>query len=135
MKDTLEWLEKNNGPVISEPTKLTIERGPKNPASGAVDVYVIEGMNYANHPQAPEDVADSLTIMFQSGVIPEVGINGVTPEVLLEVIIDRFEGYQSGPFACEENDRAIKGMRDAIKAIHDRIADREARGVMNTMKK
>jgi hypothetical protein len=134
MSDPIAWLEQNEGPVLAAPAKLTWERGPKNPDSGAADSYVIEGMNFANNSQAPEGMENVLRILFQSGVTTEVGLNGVTPEILLEVLIDRFEGYQSGPFACEENDRAIKGMRDAIQAIQDRRAERAARGVLNTMK-
>ncbi len=73
--------------------------------------------------------------MFQNGVIPENGLNGVTPEILLEVLIDRFEGYQAGKFACEENDAALTGMREALEAIRRRRADRQKRGVLNTMQK
>ncbi|MNE65000.1 hypothetical protein D3C80_1604450 [compost metagenome] len=67
--------------------------------------------------------------------MPEVGANGVTPQILLEMMIDRFEHYQRGELACEENDLAIQGMRDAVTAIKNRQAARAERGVLNTMQK
>lgn len=134
MSEALKWLEEN-GPATVKPTRLTWERGPIDPESGVSSMYMIEGMDYANNPSAQEGMPNELLILFQSGIVPENGINGVTPEILLEVLIDRFEGYQSGQFACEENDAALTGMRDALAAIQRRRAERAERGVLNTMQK
>jgi len=92
-------------------------------------------MNCSTHPLAPEDHSGELLLLFQNGVVPENGLNGVTPEVLLEILIDRFEGYQAGAMACEENDAALTGMRGALEAIQMRRANRRERGVLNTLEK
>lgn len=134
MSEVMQWLEEN-GPSLTHASKLTWTRGPLDPDSGVASVYVVEGMDYSNHPNAPEGLPNELMLMFQSGVIPENGLNGVTPEILLEILIDRFEGYQAGEFACEENDAALTGMRDALAAIRRRRAERLKRGVLNTMQK
>lgn len=134
MTEPMKWLEEN-GPTIVKPKTLKWDRGPTNPDSGAAHTYVISGFDPSNNPEAPEDTPDELYIYFQNGVMTEVGSNGVTHQVLLEVLIDRYEGFQQGPFKCEENDRALTGMREALKAINDRQAERAERGVLNTMQK
>lgn len=134
MNEPMQWLEEN-GPPLLKSKVLKWDRGPINPDSGAAHAYVISGFDPETNPEAPEDTPDELTIYFQNGVLTEVGSNGVTPQVLLEVLIDRFEGFQTGPFKCEENDRALSGMREALKAITDRQAERADRGVLNTMEK
>ncbi|MNM21301.1 hypothetical protein D3C81_316600 [compost metagenome] len=136
MKEALEWLEENGkGPTLVNPKTLTWERGPINPESGAPNTYVISGFDLSNNPEAQDGLTSELTIYFQNGVMPAVGANGVTPQILLELMIDRFEHYQRGELACEENDLAIQGMRDAVTAIKNRQAARAERGVLNTMQK
>ena len=136
MKEALEWLEQNGkGPTLVNPKNVTWERGPINPESGAPNTYVISGFDLSTNPEAQDGLTSELTIYFQNGVLPEVGANGVTPQILLELMIDRFEHYQAGALACEENDLALQGMRDAVKAIEQRQAGRAERGVLNTMQK
>jgi hypothetical protein len=61
--------------------------------------------------------------------------NGVTNEVLLAVCIDRLEGFQSGPFACEENATALTLCRGALHTLHERTKERNNRGVENKHEK
>lgn len=68
-------------------------------------------------------------IDFQNGPIAEVGVNGITQEALLAVIIDRLECFQRGPFASAANDRALDHCRFALNALHERTLERMARGV------
>lgn len=136
MSDTLEWLEKTQGtPELKEPSKLSWERGPINPDTQASHTYVISGLNMSTNPEAPEGLGNELTIYFQNGIVPEVGLNGVTPEILLEILVDRFKLFQKGNFACPENEKAIVGMEQAIDAIRSRIKERLSRGVLNTLEK
>lgn len=136
MDNTLDWLEKTQGaPVLNTPAKLTWERGPINEITGSAHTYAISGFDLANNPEAPEGAGTELNLYFQNGVIPEVGLNGVTPQVLLEILIDRFEGFQQGPFACAENDTALDSMRQALAAIQARTAERVSRGVEGTFEK
>lgn len=71
-------------------------------------------------------------IEFQRGPIKEVGVNGLTNEALLAILIDRMEGFQSSPFACEENAVALAHLEQAMAAFHVRTKAREARGVEGT---
>lgn len=57
--------------------------------------------------------------------------NGVTNEVLLAIVIDRLEGFQAGPFACDENGDALEFARRSLMALHRRTRERLARGVEN----
>lgn len=75
-------------------------------------------------------------ISFQNGPVKEDGngINGVTHEALLAVLIDRLRGFQSGPYACPENALALSYMEAALAALNARTKAREARGVEGTHK-
>ena len=73
-------------------------------------------------------------INFQRGPIPESGVNGLTQEVLLAIVKDRLEGFQSGPFACDENAAALDHVSAAIDVLHSRTRDRMERGVEGTHK-
>lgn len=76
----------------------------------------------------PKDVCH---IRFQHG--PR-GVEGSTPGVfdddLLAILEDRLKGFQSGPFACEENARALDAVREARAWLGTRIARRIAQGVL-----
>lgn len=71
-------------------------------------------------------------IKFQQGPIAEVGVNGIHNEQLLAIVIDRLEGFQAGPFPCEENAIAIEHLYGAMLELRARTAGRIARGVEGT---
>lgn len=74
-----------------------------------------------------------ITILpFQSGPIKEVGANGVHNEDLLLIVLDRLAHFQAGPYACEENAKAIEAIEDAARHLRLRSLKREARGVEGT---
>jgi hypothetical protein len=73
-----------------------------------------------------------LIISFQHGPIAEVGVNGITNEVLLAIVIDRLEGFQSSKYACLENESALECARTALLHLESRTKAREARGVEGT---
>lgn len=75
------------------------------------------------------DGTDSLGFYFQNGGIAEHGVNGVTQEALLAVVIDRLRSFQAGPFACRENAIALTKCEEALHWLHARTRDRMARGV------
>lgn len=77
----------------------------------------------------------STTLMFQNGSPEEVGINGITNEALLAVIIDRLKGFQSGPFSTRENSIAITKFEEGLMWLQKRTRDRLARGVEGTYQK
>lgn len=60
-------------------------------------------------------------VFFQNGPIAEVGVNGVSNEVMLAVVIDRLRCFQSGAFACKENAEALNHLEmslDWLKATN-----------------
>lgn len=76
----------------------------------------------------------TIDIDFQNGTIPEVGVNGLTHEVLLVILIDRLEGFQRGKFACAANEIALNHCREALRALLERTKERAARRVEGTHK-
>lgn len=72
-----------------------------------------------------------LNLKFQDGPVAD-GINGVTNEVLLAILEDRLTKFQTGPFACSENDTALEHIRSAQDALLRRTREREGRRVEGT---
>lgn len=74
------------------------------------------------------------SLLFQNGPVKEngEGVNGITHEVLLAILIDRLQGFQSGPYKNRENAVAITKLEEALMWLHKRTLDREARGVEGT---
>lgn len=73
-------------------------------------------------------------IQFQNGPIVEAGVNGITQEVLLAIVIDRLRSFQAGPFACRENALALTKIEEAQHWLLHRTRARMARGVEGTHK-
>jgi hypothetical protein len=74
-------------------------------------------------------------VTFQNGPIKEAGVNGTTQEVLLAILIDRLEGFQSGEFKNRDNAVALTHIETAKLWLHKRTMDRAARGVEGTLQK
>lgn len=113
----------------------TIEDHKCNPANDKLTIRALDepGPGGANHAY---EIADEQTrggvylgIQFQKGAIAESGINGVTQEVLLAVVIDRLRSFQAGPFPCRENAIALTKCEEALHWLHARTRARMARGV------
>lgn len=96
--------------------KALDERGPGN-ASHKYQVYCSDG-----------SLLDS-PITFQTGPIQEEGVNGVQNEDLLMIVIDRLIGFQTGDYACDENEEALRHLISAASILQLRTAKRKARGV------
>lgn len=77
---------------------------------------------------------DVTSISFQNGPIKENGVNGISQETLIAVLIDRLEGFQSGDFKCHDNQVALDSLQNARLWLHKRTMDRVARGVEGTTK-
>lgn len=78
------------------------------------------------------DAAGFINIKFQCGPIKEVGVNGTSIENVAQLLIDRLEGFQKGPFKCESNQKAITALKMAIEALEERTRKRQAQGVEGT---
>lgn len=95
--------------------------------------YVVRGFDASTNiaHKSPEGQTEKV-ILFQNGPIKEVGTNGLTHEVLLEVLIDRLRGFQSGQYACRENAIALTKLEEAKMWLQSRTRERIARGVEGT---
>jgi hypothetical protein len=118
---------------------LTIEVVDQPGAGGANHVYLVSGPDVFSNPGfeclsklADERDDQAYFVLFQNGTIPEAGVNGLTHEVLLAIIIDRLESFQAGPFANQYNQTALVGCRAAQSALLQRTVDRMERGVEGT---
>ena len=69
---------------------------------------------------------------FQEGPIKEVGINGVSNEDLLLMVVTRLEGFQNSEYKCEENQKALESILDAVDHLRSRTNKRVERGVEGT---
>jgi hypothetical protein len=74
-------------------------------------------------------------IDFQNGPIKEAGVNGLTQEALLTVVIDRLRSFQKGPFFGRENAIALTHLEDALMWLQRRTVERIKRGVEGTLQK
>lgn len=109
-----------------------------NPANDVIKVEAMDGPGPggASHHYKIDVPSQSpaINLNFQNGAISEVGVNGITHEVLLAILIDRLEGFQSGPFANDYNGAALNHLQSAAGCLHDRTRERMSRGVEGTLK-
>lgn len=116
---------------------LTVQAVDEPGSGGAHHHYRITGFNSASNPSDPfvaryGAAAEHSTILFQNGPIKEAGVNGITNEVLLAIVLDRLEGFQTGPYKCRENALAITKIEEAMHWLAHRTRLREQRGVEGT---
>ena len=78
------------------------------------------------------DIPQSCHIHFQEGPIRECGVNGITQEALLAIVIDRLRWFQMGPFPCRENEIALTHIEEALMWLQRRTVARIKRGVEGT---
>lgn len=133
--DALRVLSKHLVP--GDRNGLLIEVLDEPGAGGACHLYNLAGFNTGSNRSDPfvqryGKPAEHATILFQNGPIDAVGPNGLTVEALLAVVIDRLEGFQSGPAACDENRAALLHVTRAMDYLHARTRRRLAAGTEGT---
>lgn len=92
---------------------------------GACHEYTISSVKKDDHGLPLE----STRIKFQKGSIAEVGVNGCKMEDVMDILMHRLEGFQSGEFACQENGLALSYIKMAKQALERRTNNRQLRGV------
>lgn len=70
----------------------------------------------------------TLTLNFQNGSPLTNGVNGITNESLLSILIHRLT-LLNAKFACAENVKALSLLTQASKQLDLRTQDRKSRGV------
>jgi hypothetical protein len=78
------------------------------------------------------DTDGYIKIKFQLGPIREHGVNGTNIETVVGLLISRLEGFQAGPFNCQENADAIHHLNTAVATLQSRTKTRVAAGVEGT---
>ncbi|BDR10692.1 ABC transporter ATPase [Comamonas thiooxydans] len=106
--------------------KLVVEAIDEPGVGGAHHVYQVRGY----HAKGADETAT--VIRFQNGPINEVGVNGLTQEALLAVVVDRLRSFQSGPFSCRENALALTKIEEAMHWLQQRTIRRMRAGVEGT---
>lgn len=109
-----------------------------NEANCKIEINVLDepGMGNASHHYrvviGTNIGPKTVDLEFQNGPIKEVGVNGITQEVLLAILIDRLSGFQSGNFRCRENAIALTHLEEALMWLQKRTLGRVKRDVEGT---
>lgn len=114
--------------------QISITLGDEPNAAGAHLRYEVTGFDTANNPsvESRDGYSHSKSrdvILFQGGDPAEHGVNGITHEVLMTILIHRLECLQSGPFSCRENAIALTKLQESLMWLKERTAKRIERGV------
>lgn len=120
--------------------QLQIDIPGESGADGANHRYEISGFDTNTNPasfdgQLYQSSFSRDVILFQNGSVKEYGVNGITQEALMAIVIDRLRGFQSGPFSCRENAIALTHCEDALMWLQRRTVARIKRGVEGTNQK
>jgi len=115
----------------------TIDDHKVNAANDTLTVTAVDepGAGGAHHHYAIDCATNddaAADIKFQNGPIAEVGVNGLTHEVLLAIIADRLRSFQKGPYACKANACALTHIEEAQHWLQQRTIERMRRGVEGT---
>jgi hypothetical protein len=89
---------------------------------------IADGTDVEGHLYQVSAGAEHLTLEFQHGAVKEAGVNGITSESLLAVLIHR-TNVLNKRFPCRENALAITKLEEALMWFDKRTADRKSRGV------
>lgn len=110
---------------------ITILADARDPNAGGAS------HRYGALAQVPGEATISvLEVQFQHGPRDFVKSKpGITDTVMTTILIDRFEGYQAGPYACEANQRVLEHLRAAQTILRDRAIERAHRGVLGKNEK
>jgi len=115
---------------------VSIEVVDEPGAGGANHAYRVSGFDLEFNPSAGDGVtqncATEMTVYFQNGPILANGVNGVTQEVLLAIVIDRLRSFQKGPYACRENELALQHAEESLHWLQQRTLARMRRCVEGT---
>ncbi len=114
----------------------SIEYHKINPLNDTLDIHVADdtGHGGANHVYEVSHsnsvgIPPVAVVSFQNGPIAEHGVNGITQEILLAIVIDRLRSFQAGPFSSRENALALTKCEEALHWLQQRTIERMRRGV------
>lgn len=109
---------------------LVVEAVDDPGVDSAPSEYVI---SWPDKDKATESARGSCVYLeFQDGPIGEVGVNGISNEALLAVVMDRLRNFQRGRYANKANACALTHIEEAMHWLHSRTQERMRRGVEGT---
>lgn len=85
-------------------------------------------------PANSRRVIGLVKLSFQHGPINEVGVNGITDQALIAVVLDRWRSFQTSKWANRETAVSITKLEEALMWQHKRTLDRTREGVEGTNK-
>jgi hypothetical protein len=108
-----------------------------DPVNNQIRISAVDepGPGGANHQyfvgiKEGETVTRGLCVLqFQKGGFQEAGVNGITHEALLAIVIDRLRCFQNGSFKCDENAKALAMAQHSLAWLKRRSEERIKRGV------
>lgn len=109
---------------LNDALEITVRDEPGQ--GGACHLYEIE------IPMGNTNGTRKTVIVFQNGPILEAGVNGISGEALLAIVIDRLRCFQRGPYASADNAEALRSIQSGLSWLQKRTRDRVARGVEGT---
>lgn len=112
---------------------ITVEALDTPGNGGAHHLYGISWADAAASVRSPR--RHQVVLPFQDGPVSEVGVNGVSNEALLAVVIDRLKAFQAGPYDCRENLIALTKLQEGMRWLHQRTRARMERGVEGKQEK
>jgi len=115
---------------LNEALEITVLDEPGQ--GGACHKYAIDLHSEPGAEPAITGASSGWNIDFQNGPIQEAGLNGVSGEALLTIVIDRLRSFQAGTYACRENAVALTHLETSLMWLQKRTRDRLARGVEGT---
>ena len=112
----------HEGSTLNNRIQIFADERDENGGSHEYDVHI--------HSEAYSGIKAG--VRFQKGPLQEAGLNGISDEALIAIVIDRLEGFQTGPFKSRYNALAITKLEEAMMWLQKRTTDRQRRGVEGT---
>ena len=112
-----------------------VERGPKQTIAELEAILEKNDKQVSLLPNGGVCIGNTSLVSFQNGPIKEAGVNGISGEALIAIVIDRLRSFQAGPFSCRDNAVALTKLEEAMMWLQKRTRDRLARGVEGTNQK
>jgi hypothetical protein len=125
--ETLREITSHQVNPVNKALKIAVHDEPGPGGASCLYSITVPDVKYGNFI-SPAMYA----ISFQNGPTTD-GVNGITHEALIAILIDRLERFQTGPFANAFNEKALGHLVAAKELLGERTRLRTERGVEGTL--
>jgi len=122
-KELVRTVHGHEGSALNNGIKINCDARDEN---GGSHVYRLRVGAQGEHFSSDQEIE------FQNGPLQEAGLNGISDEALLAIVIDRLEGFQTAKYHSRYNALAITKLEEAMHWLNARTTDRQKRGVEGT---